>query len=243
MKQLIVTSLLCVCLITIFGQNEKSLVVDGNVAVRSVKNFTGIEVSGAIDLFISQGNEEAVAVSASTDEIRDRIKTELSNGILRIYFDSKGINWKRWSNNKMKAYVTYKVLDKLEASGACNVKTADPIKQKELKIEMSGASDFLGEVVIGKLTIGASGASNIKISGTAENTFLEVHGACNIKGYDLKTDMCKVDASGASNVRITVNKELDAHASGGSSVYFKGAGLVRDISSSGGASVKRINNE
>lgn len=235
--------LLSVCLITCFGQNEKSLVVDGNVAVRSVKNFTGIEVSGAIDLFISQGNEEAVAVSASSDDMRDRIKTEISNGILRIYFDSKGINWKGWSNNKMKAYVTYTILDRLEASGACNVKTADPIKQKELKMEMSGASDFSGEVVVGKLTLGASGASNIKISGTAENTLIEAHGACNIKGYGLKTDMCKVDASGASHVRITVNKELAAHASGGSSVYYQGAGLIRDISSSGGASVKRINNE
>ena len=238
MKQMLLVNLLFGCLMTTFGQNAKNLVVDGNVEVRSVKNFTGIEVSGAIDLFISQGNEEAVAVSASTDEVRSRIKTELSNGILRIYFDGKGINWKGWSNNKMKAYVTYKVLAKLEASGACNVKAADPIKQKELKMEMSGASDFTGEVTVGNLILGASGASNIKIFGTADNTNIEAHGACNVKGYDFKTDMCKVDASGASNVRITVNKELNAHASGGSSVYYKGTGLIRNISSSGGASIK-----
>jgi hypothetical protein len=40
-------------------------------------------------------------------------------------------------------------------------------------------------------------------------------------------------------VRITCLKELSAEASGGSSIFYKGAGLIRDISTSGGASVKR----
>ncbi len=222
-----------------YAQNEKNLVVDANAEIRTVNSFTGIEVSGAVDLFISQGNSEAVAVSASSDEVRSRIKTEVKNGILMIYFDGKGLNWKIWNNNKMKAYVTYKTLNRLEASGACNVKTTDAIRQSDLKIEMSGASDFTGDVAIAKLRLGASGASNIKISGKAENTFVDASGACNIKAYDLKTDFCKVDASGASNVRITVNKELNATASGGSTIFYKGDGLIRDISSSGGASVKK----
>jgi hypothetical protein len=34
-------------------------------------------------------------------------------------------------------------------------------------MEMSGASDFTGEVAVTKLHLSASGASNIKISGTA----------------------------------------------------------------------------
>lgn len=221
------------------AQVQKNLVVDADAEIRTVAAFTGIEVSGAIDLYISQGSEEAVAISASSDEIRQRIRTETRSGILHIYLDGKGLNWKKWGNNKMKAYVTYKTLSRLEASGACNIKSTDPVRQNELRMELSGASDFTGEISIGKFSLEASGASVVKISGNAANAMIEANGACNIRAYDLITDMCKIDASGASNVRITVNKELNAVASGGSTIYYKGTGLIRDISSSGGASIKR----
>jgi hypothetical protein len=36
-----------------------------------------------------------------------------------------------------------------------------------------------------------------------------------------------------------VNKELNARASGASSISYKGEGLIKDLSSSGAASVKR----
>jgi hypothetical protein len=44
---------------------------------------------------------------------------------------------------------------------------------------------------------------------------------------------------GASSVNITVNKELNANASGASSVRFKGEGLIRDIKTSGSSNVTR----
>lgn len=239
MKKIGLFLLMSFSLFTGRAQNEKNLVVDANAEARSVSGFTGIEVSDAIDLYISQGTTEGVAISGSDDVIKSRIKTEVRSGILHIYFDGKGLNWKKWGNNKMKAYVTYKTLDRLEASGACNIKATDPIKQTELKMEMSGASDFSGEVAVDKLRINASGASVIKISGTAGNCIIDAAGAASIKAYDLVTDMCKIDASGASGIRITVNKELSADASGGSNIYYKGSGLIRNISSSGGASIKR----
>ncbi|MES2005361.1 MAG: head GIN domain-containing protein [Bacteroidota bacterium] len=239
MKRIFLLIIMALASLGTQAQNEKNLVVDANAEVRNVSGFTGIEVSGAIDLYISQGTTEAVAVSGNSDEIKSRIKTEIRSGILLIYFDGKGLNWKIWGNNKMKAYVTYKTLERLEASGACNVKATDPIKQQELRMEMSGASDFSGEIAVTKFRLSASGASNVKVSGRAADAVLNASGACNIKAYDLVTDMCKIDASGASNARITVNKELNAIASGGSTIFYKGTGLIRDISSSGGASIKR----
>jgi len=232
----------CVSILSLFtavAQNEKNIVFDANAEVRNLKNFTSIEVSGAIDLYLSQGNEEAVAVSASSNDVIERIRTEVKDGVLQIFFDGKGINWKSWGNTKMKAYVTFKNLTCVEASGACNVKTAQTIIVPSLRIEMSGASDFMGEVKTTTLKMDASGASNIRITGTTEKLIVDASGACNIKAYDLKSDICKIEASGASNIRVRVNKELSAEASGGSTIYFKGEGLIRNIDTSGGASVKR----
>ncbi len=239
MKHFLLTLFLGMGLCTLQAQIQRNLVVDADAEPRSVSGFTGIEVSGAIDLYISQGEQEGVAISANGDEIKQRIRTEVRSGTLHIYFDGKGLNWKKWGNHKMKAYVTFHTLNYLEASGACNIRATDPIRQDVLRIELSGASDFSGAVAIGKLTLGSSGASNLKISGTADEVSIEANGACNVKGYELAARMCKIDASGASNVRITVNQELNATASGGSTIYYRGTGLIRDISSSGGASIKK----
>jgi hypothetical protein len=239
MKQLILLLGLGLGFFSANAQNEKNLVFDANAEARMVSGFTAVEVSGAIDLFLSQGNEEAAAVSASSSEAIGRIRTEVKNGTLHIYFDGKGWNWKTWGNNKMKAYVTFKNLTRVEASGACNVKSTEAIKVPELKIQLSGASDYTGELQVGLLKLDASGASNIRVSGKAEKLEIDASGACNIKAYDLKADYGKLDASGASNIGVTINKELNAEASGGSNIYYKGEGMIRNISSSGGASVKR----
>lgn len=239
MKRLL---LLLVCFLTVFSvsaQVEKNLVYDGNAEVRNHKGFSAIEVSSAIDLYISQGTEEAVAVSANDDEILKRIRTEMRGNVLRIYFDGKGVNWKRWGNNKMKAYVTFKNITGIEASGACNVKVSGKITAADFRIQMSGASDFKGEMAVENLKLEATGASRITVTGTVAKLNVDANGASDIKGYDLSSDYCKIDATGASVVRVTVNKELSAGASGASSVYYKGEGLIRDINTSGGASIKR----
>jgi len=240
MKKITVLYFLLVGIYDVQAQNAKNIVFDANAEVRSVKGFTGVEVSGAIDLYLSQGKEEAVAISASNPNSLSRIKTEVRNGKLHIYFDGNGWNWKTWSNNnKIKAYITFVEIHHLEASGACNIKTVDVISSDNLKIQLSGASDFTGEVKAGKLRLDASGASNFKVSGSAENTTVDLSGACEMKAYDLKAEYAKIEATGASAVRITINKELSAEASGGSTIFYKGAGVVRDISSSGGATIKR----
>ncbi|MFP5042280.1 head GIN domain-containing protein [Parasediminibacterium sp. JCM 36343] len=239
MKKFLVPILIAFATTSCMGQNEKNIVYDANAVARVAKNFHEVEVSGAIDLYLSQGNEEAVAVSGSSSEIAAKIKTEVKNGVLKIYFDNQGSGWKSWGNAKMKAYVTFKNLNRIEASGACNVKAPQTIKAADLKIEMSGASDFVGDIVASNLKLDASGASNMKVSGMASDVTIDASGASSIKGYELKTAMCKIDASGAASVRIRVNKELTAEASGGSCVYYKGDGVIKYMDASGGASIKK----
>jgi hypothetical protein len=68
---------------------------------------------------------------------------------------------------------------------------------------------------------------------------IDVSGASDIKAYDFTTTTCNIEASGASGVRITVDKELSAKLSGASNVTYKGGALIRDIKTSGASSVSR----
>jgi hypothetical protein len=214
---------------------------DPNAEVREAKDFHAIEISNAFDLYLDQGNDEAVAVSASDEKFKENIKVEVANGVLRIWFDGDKKFWKGWNSNKMKlkAYVSFKNLDKIRASGACNINTVSAIKLDNLLVDLSGASDLRGNFQATKLEIKMSGASDIDVSGTVSQIKIDLSGACDFKGYDLATDYCNVSASGASSVKITVNKELSANISGASDIYYKGNGALRDVRTSGASSITR----
>jgi hypothetical protein len=218
--------------------NAQHIVNDANAEKRNVSGFHGVDVSGGIDLYISQG-QEAVAVSASETKFRDKIKTEVKNGVLKIWYESNSNIHIDWSNRKMKAYVSFKNLDMLEASGGSDVKVEGSIAVSKLSLDISGGSDFEGKVNIDDLKVDASGGSDVHISGTAKNINIDASGGSDFKGYELITDNCTVDASGGSDVYITVNKELNAESSGGSDIYYKGNGSIRNLKTSS-SNIKKV---
>jgi len=218
---------------------QKTIINDANAEVRVVKGYHGIDVSSAIDLYMSQGDQETVVVSAAEIKWRDRIRTDVVDGILKIWVDTKGFSWSS-GNKKMKAYVSFTTLDKLAASGASNVYVDGVISGTSLDIILSGASDFKGAIKVSELRLNQSGASDAHITGTVEGlTSIHSSGASDVKGYELVTGSCNANLSGASDVRITVNKELNVSASGASSLFYKGDGIVRDLHSSGASSVSK----
>ena len=168
------------------------------------------------------------------------IKTYVSGGMLYITFDAKGWSWASWKNNKLKAYITVKNLEKLTVSGACNVSFVDPISSDRLLISVSGASDIKGPVKVNSLKVGASGASNISLSGTATETDFNISGACSIKSLDLVTNNCAVVASGASSVKLTINQSLKANISGASDIRYKGTVNMFNSKTSGASSIKPL---
>ena len=235
MKKLLF-SLLVTGLIT--TASAQKTINDPNAEKRNVSGFHAIEVGGGIDLYLSQG-EEAVAVSASKNEYRARIKTEVKGGVLKIWYEWNSNLRFDWSNHKLKAYVCFKDIDRLEGSGGSDISVDGSIKVAKLAMEVSGGSDFDGKVETGELNIQASGGSDVRISGKADRLTIDASGGSDFKGYDLASDICNVEASGGSDIQVTVNKELSANASGGSDVYYKGTGLIRDLKTSG-SSIKKV---
>ena len=235
MKKLLF-SLLVTGLIT--TASAQKTINDANAEKRNVSGFHAIEVGGGIDLYLSQG-EEAVAVSASKNEYRAKIKTEVKDGVLKIWYEWNSNLKFDWSNHKLKAYVSFKDIDRLEGSGGSDISVDGSIKVAKLAMEVSGGSDFDGKVETGELNIQASGGSDVRISGKADRLTIDASGGSDFKGYDLASDICNVEASGGSDIQVTVNKELSANASGGSDVYYKGTGMIRDLKTSG-SSIKKV---
>lgn len=232
---------ICIALLAVFfaiAAHSQKTINDPNAQKRQVPSFTGIDIGGGIDLYLSQG-EEAIAVSASEAKYRDKIQTEVKNGILHIWYDQNSSFHSDWGNRKLKAYVSFKNLDQLEGSGGSDIKVEGTISVSKLSLRVSGGSDFDGKVNINELKVDASGGSDVNIAGTAKDLTVEASGGSDFKGFELVTDNSTVEASGGSDIYITVNKELNATSSGGSDIHYKGNGLIRNINGSN-SNIKKV---
>jgi hypothetical protein len=233
----IICSIIVLCTVLI-ATAQKEIINDANAEVRTISgSFSNIKVSGGIELFLTQSSEEAVVISASEDKFKEGIKTIVENNTLKIYYFGD----KNWSmkNRNLRVYVSFKNLESLEASGASDVQVAGIITTASLSVSLSGASDFKGAVKVDELKMDLSGASDVTIKGIAETVKIETSGASDVKGYELVTNTCTAKASGASDVAITVNKVLNATASGSSDISYKGDPQVKEIHSGGASRVSK----
>lgn len=221
-----------------FVSKAQNVVYDENAEVRTVGDFSSVEVSGAVSLYLSQGASIGVAVSAGEEKYNNKIRTEVKNGVLKISVDAGVWNGFNWTNKKLKAYVTAVDINRIAVSGASYVNIEGALKTNNLKIDISGASEVKGIINVSKLNIEVSGASVARLSGSASEGLISASGACKINSYDLSIDTCKASSSGASDIRVTVNNELNADASGGSVIYYKGAGVGKSLNASAGATIK-----
>ena len=239
------------------AQTKMGVIYDENVQVRKLPNFTSIRVSNAIELYISQSNKTEVAVSAKSEEYRNRIITEVNGGTLIIRMaDNK---WWKWGNEdyRVKAYVSVKDLYAITASGATNIKIVNGLSSEKLKINLEGASDLKGDIKAGTLMADLSGASSLKgtvqanafsmkgsgacafeVSGSGDDLILDVSGASSVKMYDYLVKGASVSASGASSVKLNVSGILKVNATGASSIDYKGSATIKDMQSSGASSVR-----
>ncbi len=221
-----------------FATAQKTVINDANAEKRNVPGFTGIHVSSAIDIYLTQGDEDGLAVSAAETKYRDRIKTEVKDGILTIWYDSDGLHWST-GNKKMKAYISFKNINKLTASGASDVFINGTLKAINLDLKLSGASDMKGALEVENMVAKISGASDMDVTGKIGSLNIDASGASDLKNYNLVVQNCDAEASGASDIKITVEKELNANASGASDIIIRGNAVIKKMNKSGSSSIKK----
>ncbi|WP_457269643.1 head GIN domain-containing protein [Pedobacter sp. UYEF25] len=204
-------------------------------------NFNSINISNGIDLYLSQGNGEGVTVRSDDVEVLNEVIVEKNGTSLNIKFKDGFKLSNLFKGRNAKAYVSFKTLNALSCSGGADVFSENQIKTDKLAIHSSGGSDLKLNIFCNNLSIESSGGSDITLKGKATNLTLQSSGGSDISAYDLITDYAKIESSGGSDVEVYVNKGLQASASGGSDITFKGNGALRKTSDSKSGSVKHVN--
>ena len=220
---------------------EAKVIVDKNAQTRQVSEFDGVSVSGAIELYISQGSQTVAVSAAETEKVND-IETYVENRILYIRFKSKKSWWSdQWNTTgrNYRAYVSAPMIKSLESAGSGNIKIEGMLKTPELEIEISGSGNISGKIETENLDVTQSGSSNIRLNGIATKAEFECSGSGNVISSDLVIDICAVEMSGSGNAELQVTKELSAEISGSGNIRYKGDANVVNSSVAGSGKIKK----
>lgn len=202
---------------------------------RKVESFQGVRAAEGIDVFLKHGNSTEVRVETSGNTSPSDIITEVSGTYLKIHVRDN----MRVKNIHAKVYVTYESISKISASSAANIYSQGPIKAKSLEISCSSAASVEVEMQVEELEANVSSAGDVIFKGRAREAEFEVSSAGEIDAYELEADEVIADASSGGSAKVNVVKELNANASSGGGIRFKGNPSKSRTDSSSGGSVKK----
>ena len=112
-----------------------------------------------------------------------------------------------------------------------------------MNIDLSGASDFKGNINADKIDLEISGSSSVKSAGICTELLdAEVSGSSTVDAFGLECRRVTAKVSGSSDVKISCCESITGSLSGSSDLYYKtlpGCNPVVNCSTSGGSKVHR----
>lgn len=233
--------LLLLALMNVFVQAQDKLIMnDPNIEKRDPGGFNAIVVRGPFKVYFSEGKEAEVAVSAKSASIRDHIVTRVVDNELFIELDKGWASWLGQSPD-FRVYLSAPYLKAVKASGAVDFLVADILKANQLALTFSGASDFTGKLDCNELKLVFTGASDMEAMGNVMSVDADFTGASKMSAAALKTTNANLNATGASNIRISVSGTLKATATGASNITYYGNPTGTTERSTGASNIKKGN--
>ena len=198
---------------------------------RQVSPFGAISVSAGLEVVLTQDTLVKVIVEAD-DNLQQIIKTEVSNGELKIY-PKERIS----SCEAKRIFVTFKTIHSLEASSGSDVTSKKELKMPSLQLSVSSGANIDLALVVKTLNADGSSGGNVKLTGSAESFEVEGSSGANIKARELEAKTCNAGASSGANLKVNVTEKISAQASSGGNIEVKGNPKERNVQKSSGGNV------
>jgi hypothetical protein len=205
----------------------------GNAAntetIKVSEQFDAIEASGIYNITLIAGTEQLVRAE-SNEDIKGKIKANVKGSTLEV--EVEGV-----PQGKVKFYVTFTKLNRIEASGASTITAENTISAEKFELEVSGASKIDLKLDVKNLNSEITGASKVKLAGKSQHHNLEISGAAKLNSFDMESAKANVEVTGAAVARINVKDEVNGETSGAAKLLFNKEPAVRNIEKSGVSNV------
>jgi len=191
---------------------------------RNLAPFHAIEVGGASNVTLVQGNDESIDIERPRRGAR--VAAEIANGRLQIEARDRRRWWSglfgRRQSEAPRITVRFRTLDAIVLTGTVKLdipKLATPA----LAIDASGGSALsIGDLRAGTLRVRGSGALEARLAGRVDEERVSISGAGSYRADRLHAGDATVSVSGVGNVLLHAERTLRASISGAGVIEYVG---------------------
>jgi hypothetical protein len=208
---------------------------DGNVVTKKRKisdDFSRVEVSRGLDVYLTKSKDVSLEVEAD-ENLHELIQTEVKGGVLKIT-SSKNI----WSARAKKVHLHVDNLSDIRINSGADLRTRNTFVSDELRLSISSGASAEMELNVEDLTCDISSGADIRLSGEAENFTVSSSSGSDVKAYELNARNCRADASSGSDIKLKATETIDARATSGADIRYKGNPRVIEKEDNSGGSVR-----
>lgn len=220
MRKLTVTTIALLFFSNLFAQYQSE---------RKFDTFEKIVVTDGIKAKIFKGDVHKVTLSVS-DMPETRVTTELSAYELTLKLEP-GL----YEKGQVYAEIYVKDLKELTVKDNSNVSSGNRLSGDALKLNASTSSKSTLELEYNYLEIDLSTNADIELKGVSKIVKANSSTNASLKAYEFKSENFTAKASTQGEMFLTIDKDLDANATTGGKIYYKGnPAHLREKSNLGG---------
>jgi hypothetical protein len=204
---------------------------------RALAGFKAIRLTGAIDMFITQGTTDSVTIEGEADQVKEVTATVDKDGTLVIAHPT---GWSLWSWFRVpaqapRAVVTVKTLNGIELEGSGDVHAGTLVCQDQFLARITGSGDIHIDALAARaLDARIAGSGDIRIGGAVSDATVRIAGSGDFAGGELKSISAKVSIAGSGDATVWARDRLEVTISGRGDVsYFGTPVIVQSIAGSG----------
>ena len=209
-------SLCLTCGFSQWGDNHITLSDNITTETKNITGFDKLEVSEDFKVYIRFSDTAEKVEIRANENLHDMIEVEKSGETLKISTKSYSTGgWgkkRRGAEERLVAYITANNLSVIKATEDVKIVLKDNFYADNLTIDLDEDSTLEGYIEAKKLVVKLNEDSFLDIEGAVKTMKVDANEDSGIKGYDFVVGDLEIDINEDSEVKLTVNGEIDLRA-------------------------------
>lgn len=186
---------------------------------RDIKPFSRLLISGNLDVDLVKSDEKEILIYSDQNIKPEVIFTRNRGDLLEVV----RLKANGYEQHKIKVTIYYQNIESLELSNGVSLKHSGKFSGNQLVLHVGANAQITSQCALNALEIKAENGAQIQLSGSVDLLVARLKNGSELNALGLFCQRGKVEANAGSKAFVTVVKSLEAEASAGSKIEFKGS--------------------
>lgn len=198
---------------------------------RALPPFTALQVNDKMIVHLIRADKESVTIKADGIDPQ-QIQTKVENNTLIIGFP--GIDYQK---QKVTINLYFRVIREMDIRNDADVITTSLFKADSLSVILKYGGSLYLEADLGYLKSNVTGGGLLTAEGYATRQDIFVSSRSTVSAFELESEIIRIEATSGGKAKLSVDTQLDAKATTGSYISYKGEPAKKNISATPGSEV------